>query len=41
MRKRNKQKTNKKQLIYCLLVFIAYVLMFILFIIKLNIFIIK
>lgn len=41
MKKRNKQKRNKKQLIFCLLVFIAYVLMFILFLIKANIFIIK
>lgn len=41
MKKRNKQKRNKKQSIYCLLVFIAYVLMFMLFIIKANIFIIK
>ena len=41
MRKRNKQKRNKKQFTYCLLVFIAYVLMFILFLIKANIFIIK
>lgn len=41
MKKRNKQKRNKKQFTYCLLVFIAYVLMFILFLIKANIFVIK
>ena len=41
MKKRNKQKRNKKQFIYCLLVFIAYILMFILFLIKANIVIIK
>lgn len=41
MKKRNKQKRNNKQLVYCLLVFIAYVLMFMLFLIKANIFIIK
>lgn len=41
MKKRNKQKRNKKQFIYCLLIFIAYVLMFMLFLIKANIFIIE
>lgn len=41
MKKRNKQKRNKKQSTFCLLVFIAYVLMFMLFLIKANIFIIK
>lgn len=41
MKKRNKQKRNKKQLTFCLLVFIAYVLMFMLFLIKANIFVIK
>lgn len=41
MKKRNKQKRNKKQITSCLLVFIAYILMFMLFLIKANIFIIK
>ena len=41
MKKRNRQKRNKKQFTCCLLAFIAYVLMFILFLTKSDIFIIK
>ena len=39
MKKRNRQKRNKKQFTYCLLAFIAYVSMFVLFLIRANIFI--